>query len=173
MKGIFCGFNCILAASLIFSTACRHYSIEMPGEPQPIAIAPIVDDTDLPQLIAPLSRNLREAIANDPNWKLTDANRSPQVLTVRLVPAKREVISRNPTDTGRPLSIREQIIAELSWEGQPNDTEPQRVSVQGILYSQPGLLPSQDGLIAELADRLAMEILRVLNTPASAKEARN
>lgn len=173
MNAFLRGFKSILAVSLLFSTACRNYTIEMPGEPQAIAIAPIIDDTHLPQLIAPLSRNLREAIANDPNWTLTDPNRSPQVLTVRLIPASRDVISRNPTDTGRPLSVRESVTAELSWEGRPSGIGPQRVSVQGILYAQPGLLPSQDGLIAELADRLAMEILRTLNTPDSAIELQN
>lgn len=173
MNAFLRGFRSFLAVSLVFSTACRQYTIEMPGEPRPIAIAPIIDDTNLPQLIPPLSRNLREAIVNDPNWMLTDADRSPLVLTVRLIPASRDVISRNPTDTGRPLSVRESVTAVLSWEGPSSGIGAQRVSVQGILYSQPGLLPSQDGLIAELADRLAMEILRTLNTPDSAIELQN
>lgn len=164
MKPIRRGIQALLLAGILSLAACRNYDIEPTGSPRLIRIAPILNETDLPQLLGPLSRNLREALAHDPRWSLAAAQSDAPTLQVRLLSAQERVISRDPRDTGRPLSLRQSITAELSWEGAPASQGPVLVEVEGIFYAQPGLIDSRDGLIADLANRLAREIVLALET---------
>lgn len=152
----------LLLATLLSLAACRSYQLEPAREARLIRVAPILNETDLPQLIGPLSRQLREAIAHDPQWSLASSRTDAPTLRIRLLADKRRVISRDPNDTGRPLSLRQSITAELAWEdvaASDSAKAPLRVEVEGVFYAQPGLIASQDGLVAELANRLAREIL--------------
>ncbi|MEY3000775.1 MAG: hypothetical protein RL648_989 [Verrucomicrobiota bacterium] len=167
MKSARAGLSCLFLAVLIPLGACRHYQVDPIGEKRGLKIAPILNETDLPHLIAPLSRTLREAISHDPRWTLVRPEDTAPTLHVRLLSDSRSVISRDPTDTGRPLSITQTISAEFWWEKEPDSTDTfsmRRIEVEGMLYTQPGLLASQDGLLAELADQLAREILVAINT---------
>ena len=165
MKRVVRSLKAFLLAGLLSLAACQSYEVEPTGQTRLLQLAPIVNETDLPHLIAPLSRNLREAIAHDPQWSLANAETTAPTLQIRLLSDTERVLSRDPSDTGRPLSLRQSITAELSWEkGSASEKPPIRVEVEGIFYAQPGLIASQDGLINELANRLAREILLALET---------
>jgi hypothetical protein len=161
-----------LLVALSGFVGCQHYSVTIPQERTVIRIAPIINDADIPQVIAPLSRNLREAIAHDPSWMLTASPDDPDipVLHIRLLQGKTKVISRDPNDTGRPLSVAKSLVAELNWQPMPppqwSQLESLRITVEGIYYAQPGLIPSSDDFVAELADRLAQEIFNSITQPA-------
>ncbi|HSH09343.1 MAG TPA: LPS assembly lipoprotein LptE [Oceanipulchritudo sp.] len=133
----------------------------------PIALLPVVNNTELPQIIAPLARNVREKIAHSPGWDLVGEDEAEVTLQITVTSFNRTALARDPSDTGRPLSYREVIRVSLEWISDlppPWGDDPVTVvESDQILYAQPSLVNSEAGAMVEIADRLAEKIQQQLD----------
>ncbi len=154
----------ILAALLMGLPGCSSYQAVQPApERIRIALLPVVNESDLPQVIAPLSRNLREELAHSPNWELVASDRAEALLMVTILSSNRQAISRDPQDTGRPISYREEVVVEVEWKSElPCPWGPSSIftiSSDHILYAQPSLTDARTSATASMADRIAAKIV--------------
>jgi hypothetical protein len=137
-----------------------------------IAVAPVVNESELAQIIAPLSRNVREGIAHSPNWRLVREDEAEAVLHLTVRSVERDALARDPQDTGRPLSFHEVVRVSIEWESSSpapwGATPATEVESDQILYAQPSLVNAQTSATAQLADRLAAKVLQKLDWSASA-----
>lgn len=153
-----------LAALVLGLSGCTSYQAVMPvATPTRIAVLPILNQSDLPRIIAPLSRNLREQLAHSANWELVDSDHADARIQVTLLALDRRAISRDPQDTGRPLSFREELIVAVEWISDlPCPWGPSKtfeISSDHILYAQTSLPDANESAIPALADRLASKIV--------------
>lgn len=163
-------FPAMLLAALL--GGCAGYApLEQSAGPTAVHLAPIINEADVPQVIAPLSRNLRERINHSPNWRLAGEDEAGVILRVTITRFDRDAVSRDPADTGRPLSFHETLGATLEWEsdspapwGPDNRT---RVEADTTAYGQPGLNNTETIIVARLADDLAGKLIDRLNWPAT------
>lgn len=167
-------FSLILSLLVMGMAGCSSYSPVVPAQrPVRIAVAPIVNESDLPQIIAPLARNIREKLAHSPNWELVDEEIAEAKLRLTVLPLVRRSMARDPRDTGRPLSFYEEIRLSVEWASElPAPWGPDNViEVSGdqILYAQPSLTDARVSATAGMAERLAEKILQRLDwaTPAA------
>jgi hypothetical protein len=162
----------ILLCLSIFLAGCSSYKPVRQAETRTIALAPILNESDVPQIIAPISRNLREALNHSADWRIVDPEAADVLLQITVLQRQRSAISRDPDDTGRPLSYYEELTVSVSWESDlppPWGNEPvTTVSANTILYSQPSLAVAESAVMGKLADDIAQKILLKLNWPASA-----
>ena len=137
-----------------------------------IAVAPVVNQSELAQIIAPLSRNVREGIAHSPNWELVSEADAGAVLRLTILEVEREALARDPQDTGRPLSFKEVVRVAVEWDSNSpapwGDAPVVEVESDQILYAQPSLVNAQTSATAQLADRLAAKVLQKLDWSTSA-----
>lgn len=162
----------LLVLLLAFS-GCRNYEPVRSGAPVRVALAPIISQTGVAQVIAPLSRNLHEHLNHAPNWKLVLAKNAQAILTIEVLGLDRESIARDPADTGRPLSYYETIRVSIKWESDlppPWGDDPvTTLEASTLIYAQPGLSGAESIAVTELANDLARKIVERLNRPASAR----
>jgi hypothetical protein len=165
----------ILAALLLGLAGCTSYEAVTPAASQVrIALLPIANQSDLPQIIAPLARNLREQLAHSPNWDLVNEDRADVKLQVTVQSMNRRAISRDPEDTGRPISFREEVVVDVEWISDlPCPWGPDnilRTSSDHILYTQPSLPDASASGTAAMTDRIASKIVERMHwaTPSSA-----
>ena len=156
----------ILALPGLFG--CSGYApLEPTAEPMAIAVAPVINESELAQVIAPLVRNVREGIAHSPNWELVGEDEAEAVLRLTVRDLERQALARDPEDTGRPLSFRNVLRVTAEWDseyaapwGSDATTE---VETDQIIYAQPSLVNAQSTATAQMADRLAEQILQKLD----------
>jgi len=159
----------ILLLVILLLAGCAHYA--PPEEPVTLrlALAPIVNQAEVPQVIAPLARNLREKMAHSRRFRLTEPAEADAILHLTLVGYNRRAMARDPEDTGRPLSFLETLRVNLDWESElPPPWGPEtrhRVETEANLYGQPGLVASEYAALAAMADDLAEKIIRQLEHP--------
>ncbi len=158
----------MLAVLAMGLNGCANYSPLMPKqEPVQIAVLPLANESDIPQIIAPLSRNLREKLAHSPNWELVGEDEAEAKLHLTVLELEKRTMARDPRDTGRPLSFHEEIRVAVEWISDlpaPWGTSKViEVSSDQILYGQPSLVDSRTSATAGLADRLADKILQRLD----------
>ena len=163
----------ILAAFVLGLSGCSSYEVVKPApKPVRIALLPVNNTSDLPRIIAPLARNLRERLAHSPNWELVDADRAEARLLVTVTDLDRQAISRNPQDTGRPLSFREEVMVEVEWKSSlPCPWGPSNTFVTSsdhIIYAHRSLPDASESAIAALADRIAAKIVDRMDWNAAA-----
>ena len=149
-------------------TGCSNYTpLIAPEDPIALAVAPIINDSELPQIIAPLSRNVREGIAHSPNWELVSGQDAEAVLHITVLGVEKVALARDPEDTGRPLSFQEVVRVSVEWVGEVpppwGDETVITIESDRILYTQPSLVNSTTMAMAPLADRLAGKILQKLD----------
>jgi len=147
---------------------CSNYTpLTAPAEPTALAVAPVINESELPRIIAPLSRNVREGIAHSPNWKLVSESNAEVVLRITVLGVERVALARDPKDTGRPLSFHEVVQVSVEWDGEGpapwGDDPVVTVESDHILYTQPSLVNASTMAMAPLADRLAGKILQKLD----------
>lgn len=156
-----------LLLSFLLLAGCAGYAPDPVREPLTLHLPPVINESTAPQLIAPLARNLRERLLHDRNWKLGSSSQADAVLTVRIHDLERDPVSRDPADTGRPLSYLERLHIRLEWDSSIpapwGSDETTQIEVESLLYAQPGLIQSESIAYAEMADRAAAEILMQLN----------
>ena len=155
----------LIAAGL---AGCAGYApVQTADEPVAIAVAPVVNQSELAQIIAPLARNLREGIAHSPNWRLTGEESAAAVLRLTVLDLEQDALARDPQDTGRPLSFNSILRVRVEWDSPlppPWGGDPViEVETDQIIYSQPSLVNAQTTATAQMADRLAAAILQKLD----------
>ncbi|MGC9453058.1 MAG: LPS assembly lipoprotein LptE [Oceanipulchritudo sp.] len=158
-----------LALVLSLMAGCAQYEPvpRVADEPVRLAVLPVINESGIPQITAPLARNVRERIAHSPNWRLTGAGDAEATLQLRVVGMERRELARDPEDTGRPLSYRKVIRLSLEWRSDlspPWGGDPVAlVETSQLLYSQPSLVDAERAAIAEMADRLAEKVIQQLD----------
>jgi hypothetical protein len=155
-------------ASLLALSGCRGYVPAAPEGETRVAIAPIMNESGPPQLIAPLARNLRERLHHARGWRVVDEADADATLRIRVSAHRREAISRDPADTGRPLSYFETVQLEVEWDGASppwGDDPVRRIEADTLLYAQPSLVTAESAALAGIADDLARQLLALLNRP--------
>ncbi|MEX0332642.1 MAG: LPS assembly lipoprotein LptE [Puniceicoccaceae bacterium] len=157
----------IFLIAVVLSGCAGYEPVETADEPVAIAVAPVINESDLAQIIAPLTRNLREGIAHSPNWRLTGEDTAAAVLHLTIVELEQDALARDPADTGRPLSFNSILRVKVEWESElppPWGGDPViEVETDQIIYSQPSLVNAQTTATAQMADRLAAAILQKLD----------
>lgn len=159
----------ILSTLILLGIAgCTGYA-PLPVAPEPVKLQllPVVNRSELPQIIAPLTRNIREGLAHSPNWRLASANQAEVQLQVTVVSFNRDDIAREPTDTGRPLSFNETVRVSIEWISDlppPWGDDPVvYVESDQLLYAQPSLVDTETVAMAEMAERLAEKVIQQLD----------
>lgn len=158
----------LLACVAAGLAGCAGYApVEAPAAPVSIAVAPVINESELAQIIAPLTRNLREGIAHSPNWRLTAEDQAEAVLRLTILDLRQDALARDPADTGRPLSFNTTLRVRVEWDSTqpaPWGGDPViEVETDQILYAQPSLVNAQTTATAQMADRLAEAILQKLD----------
>jgi len=158
-------FCLILTVIVVAMCGCTSYSpVSSNQKPVKVAVLPIVNESDLPQIIAPLARNLREKLAHSPNWDLVGKETAEAKLQVTVLALEKRAMARDPRDTGRPLSFYEELRVSVEWISElPAPWAPADeilVTSDLVLYGQPSLTDSRTSATAGLADRLADKILQ-------------
>ena len=88
---------------LLALTGCANYRLGTGGKIsfQTLYIAPVVNESNVPQAVAIVSTQLREAFLHDPRVILVNTpDEADATLTVRLVKYGRELATRDTADTG-------------------------------------------------------------------------
>ncbi len=158
----------LCAITLVGLTGCTGYApLETAREPVSVEVLPVINQSELPQIIAPLARNIRERVAHSPNWRLTSGSRAEVQLQVRVLSFQRDEIARDPKDTGRPLSFNETVRISIEWISDlPPPWGDQSVVVvesDQLLYAQPSLVDSEMVAMAEMAERLSDKVIQQLD----------
>ena len=167
---------CLLLSAICLGLAgCSQYSaLPVNDEPVRIAVLPVANESDIPQIIAPLARNVREKIAHSANYKLVSADLAEAQLQVTVLSVDQRTMARDPRDTGRPLSFHEEITVSIEWISEspaPWGADPVvTVSTDQILYAQPSLIDSRTSATGAMADRLADKIIQRLDWAGAASE---
>jgi hypothetical protein len=157
----------LIPAALGLAGCAGYEPLETGDAPVAVAVAPVINLSELPQVIAPLSRNVREGIGHSPNWRLVSEAEADAILRLTVVSLEREALARDPQDTGRPLSFKEVVRVKVEWDSElpapwgPADSV--EVESDHVLYAQPSLVNAETMATAQLADRLANKILQKLD----------
>ncbi|NDV61026.1 hypothetical protein G0Q06_01035 [Puniceicoccales bacterium CK1056] len=155
---------------VLLAAGCSSYAPVRPVETRTIALAPVLNESEVPQIIAPLSRNLREALNHSAAWQLVEPEEAEVLLRLTVLQLDRNAISRDPDDTGRPLSYYEELMVSILWESDlppPWGVQPvSMVSASTVLYSQPSLTAAEAAAIGELAEEISRKIISRINWPA-------
>ena len=160
----------LLSLAALGLAGCRNYSVVAPAEePVSIALLPVVNESQLPQVIAPLARNIREGLAHSGNFRLTNEAEAEVQLQVTVLGMSERTMARDPRDTGRPLSYHEEVRVSVEWISElppPWGPDPELiVTGDQVLYAQPSRVNAQTSAMAGLAERLAERILQSLEWP--------
>jgi hypothetical protein len=147
---------------------CAGYEpLAATAEPVRIAVPPILNDSEMPQIIAPLARNVREKIAHSRNWELGDSESAEAALQITVLELERRAMARDPEDTGRPLSYQDVVRISIEWQADvppPWGPDPVvQLETDVLLYAQPSLVDAESVAMAEVADRLAEKIIQQLD----------
>ena len=158
----------VLLFLVIGLAGCTQYApLERSNTPTAIALPPILNEAGLPQLIAPLARNVREKLAHSPNWELVSPEQAEAQLQLTIVDVQRRAMANDPIDAGRPISFYEVIRVTAEWIGNGPAPwgAPNKITVESdqLLYTQPSLVDAQHSATAELAENLADKILQQLD----------
>ncbi len=156
---------------LLLMAGCRNYEPVGSTDSIRIAIAPIINDSEIAQIIAPLSRNVREQLAHSGSFDLVDEKQAEAILRLRVVSLNRRALARDPEDTGRPLSYREIVRVAIEWESDLpapwGEEAVTRVESELLLYAQPALVTAEASAVTELCDDLSRKIVDRLNWPSA------
>lgn len=148
-------------------TACASYRpLEPAGAELAIAVAPIVNESSLPQLSAPLARAVRGELASLRGVRLTDTDSADLVLELYLSGGDNRPMARDSADTGRPISFLQGIELRVDWRGDwPHAdsvmaAEPVSFISESIVYPHPDLVSSRAQTAPRVAADLAAQLRR-------------
>lgn len=159
----------ILALGLI--NGCGIYQ-PGPGYSPPfqrIHLAPIETEALTPGFARLLDNSLRQTLHRDQRVRLVEMEQAEVILRVRLLEFSEDLSAFSPEDTGRPVSMRNRIIARVDLGPPAEPTallHDRRVESQVRLFSpdepafQASRFQSQPALAAQLAERIRDTVLR-------------
>lgn len=151
----------------LFLGGCAHYEAPRDRVSQPIQLAPIVNNSTLPQISAPLAKQLRRAIATDRHWHLSSHPQAP-MLQILIAEVDYRSMARNPDDTGQPLSVAQTVRVRFEWlnEHVPIGWDAQihtDIAVDSLLYTAEGLVGARSQDTQRVAHETARSIMARLN----------
>ena len=153
----------MLVTGLLLSGCAGYEPLQSAEAPVRVAVAPIVNHSSLPQVIAPVARNLRERLAHSSRFELVSTEGADGVLLLTINELDRSAMARDPRDTGRPLSYLDTLLVTVEWKGSteaPWGAEPLLIEVDQLLYAQPSLIDAESAAVAGMAARLADRIVQ-------------
>lgn len=155
-------FGLLLLA--LATAGCSHYRL---GTGAPLAfetlyLAPVINQADIPQSVAPLSTELRESFLRDGRVRLVNTpDEADAILTLTLVNYQRGLLTSDPTDTARArkMGITLNALATLTLTDRPTPLfENRPLLAERQLFTDAGRqLQAEYQLIPLLAETLAAQ----------------
>lgn len=163
-------FSCLLALGLLAS-GCAHYQLGTGGKLtfQRLYVAPVANETALPQAVALVSAQIRESLLRDGRVTLVSAEADADAtLVITLTNYGREVATVRPDDTGlarkfnltleAKATLRDQRTGTLLFENRALSSQRQAFTDSGQLQAEYQTLPL---LAASLAESVRNAVLDV------------
>ena len=152
-------------SSLLAFSGCAHYHLGNGGKLtfKTLYVAPVVNASNLPQAIAIVSTELREAFLRDDRVTLVNsADEADAILTVRLTKYDRSVTAGQATDTGLARKFDITLSAEANLRDNRSGKflfKKRPVDAVRQLFTDSGQLQSEYQNVPLLAETLAKNIL--------------
>ncbi len=163
-------FSCLFALGLLAS-GCAHYQLGTGSKLtfQRLYVAPVANDTALPQAVALVSTQIRESLLRDGRVTLVSAEADADAtLVITLTNYGREVATVRPDDTGlarkfnltleAKATLRDQRTGKLLFENRALSSQRQAFTDSGQLQAEYQTLPL---LAASLAESVRNAVLDV------------
>lgn len=144
-------------------TGCATYEMGRPAglAARSIFIAPVVNETDLPQVAALLNAALRESFLEHGGYTLASSRaRADAVVEITLRDLARAPRARLPTDTVRAASYDLSVAADVAVLTGTGRTQAQRfrIGADTVAYLNPSLPDAEYQGLPRLAQDLAQRI---------------
>jgi len=156
-------FFCLV--SLFALSGCANYHLGSGGKLtfQTLYVAPVVNESKLPQSVAVVSTGLREAFLNDSRVTLVNsADQADAILTVKLLKYSRTVTASQSNDTGQARKFDVTLEAEASLRDNRQNKflfEKRKVEAVREVFTDSGQLQSEYNTVPLLAETLSKNVL--------------
>ncbi len=146
-------------------SGCANYNLGSGGKLtfRTIYVAPVVNESNLPQSIAVVSTQLREAFLRDGRVSLVNsADEADVILTVKLVKYSRSASGSQANDTGLARKFDVTLNAEASLRDNHQGKflfEKRQVEAVNEVFTDSGQLQSEYQNVPVLAEKLSKNIL--------------
>ncbi len=146
-------------------SGCANYNLGSGGTLafQTIYVAPVVNESNLPQSVAVVSTVLREAFLKDGRVTLVNTpDQADATLTVKLVKYSRAVTASQANDTGQARKFDVMLNAEASLRDNRQNKylfEKRKVEAVREVFTDSGQLQAEYNNVPVLAETLAKNIL--------------
>lgn len=147
---------------------CASYQLGQPAPPEyrTVFVAPTANETDLPQLAAPVAAALRRAIEQTGALNLATRGAADTELRLRLVDAKRERLAVQSQDLGRARKIDLQLEVSLSLLRSGTEDQfiisDRRFTVTQEIYLDSGQIEAETQAAPEIARKIAEATAEIL-----------
>jgi len=152
----------ILALGL---AGCVGYQPGFPGAGSRVGsvfVAPVHNETDFPELSAPVGAAIREALAARPGWTLAPSGQANSVLHARIVGLDRELAAVRSDDVGRgqkfELVFRALVTLRPADESQPPLFENRVVLARRDVFAGESLIDAERQAGPVVAQELGLRI---------------
>jgi Lipopolysaccharide-assembly len=145
-------------------SGCANYHLGTSGHIsfRTLYVAPVVNDSYLPQAVAPISTELREAFLHDSRIILVNsAEEADATLTVRLLKYRRAGKSSNNNDTGLARNFDVSVETEVSLRDNRDNHfifENRKIDASREVFGDSGQLQAEFQNVPLLAETLAKQI---------------
>ena len=156
-------FFCLVG--LFALSGCANYNLGSGGKLtfQTIYVAPVVNESNLPQSVAIVSTQLREAFLRDGRVSLVNTpDQADTILTVRLLKYSRSATASQTVDTGIARKFDVTLEAEASLRDNRKGNflfEKRSVTAVRQVFTDSGQLQSEYQTVPLLAETLAKNTL--------------
>ncbi|MDF3057667.1 MAG: hypothetical protein K0R17_1882 [Rariglobus sp.] len=156
-------FLCL--SGLLLLSGCANYRLGTGGTVsfRTLYVAPVVNESNLPQAVAIVSTQLREAFLHDPRIILVNtAGEADATLTVTLVNYTRDVQTRQTADTGLARKFDIALNAEATLRDNRDGKllfEKRKVQAVRQVFVDSGQLQAEYQNVPLLAEVLAKNVL--------------
>lgn len=154
-------------AGLLLMAGCQQYKVHQPDSVLRLHLDQIQNDSQAAQVNIPLTRNLRQALANSPNVVLVNQGNADGSLKITLTSMERSTSARDSEDTGRPATFTLTLTAQLEWvestKPSPWGASKATVEARAQAMAQPSLVDAEHqimpSVINELTEKITNRIL--------------
>ena len=154
---------CFVVLALLLG-GCGHYRLGTGGTLgfRRIHVAPVANETALPQAVGLVSAQIREHLARDGRVSLvSSAEEADVTLVITLTSYGREVATVRPDDTGLPRKFNLTLTAEATLRDQRAGTvlfENRALTSKKQAFTDSGQLQAEDQTLPLLAASLAESV---------------
>lgn len=152
-------------AGLLALSGCAHYNLGSGGKLafKTLYVAPVVNESNLPQAIAVVSTELRESFLRDGRVTLVNSiDEADAILTVRLLKYGRGVTAGQAGDTGLARKFDLTLNADATLRDNRSGKflfEKRKIEAVRQAYADSGQLQSEYQTVPLLAGTLAKHVL--------------